>query len=101
MSSGVGHRCGSDPELLWLGRSPAATAPIKPLAWEPPYASGAALKKTKRKKKKCRFWGPTSDLWNQNLHFYKIPGDVPIKVGEVLLYSLVYLFIYLLSFCLF
>ena len=29
--------------LLW--RRPAATAPIRPLAWEPPYAAGAALKR--------------------------------------------------------
>ena len=27
-------------------------APIQPLAWEPPHASGEALKKTKKKKKK-------------------------------------------------
>ena len=25
-----------DPVLLWLWRRPAATAPIQPLAWEPP-----------------------------------------------------------------
>ena len=30
----------------------AATAPIQPLDWEPPYAMGAALKKTKDKNKK-------------------------------------------------
>ena len=47
MSCGVGHRCGSDPALLWLWRSPAATALIHPLAWEPPYAPGAALEKQK------------------------------------------------------
>jgi len=29
---------------LWLWRRPVATAPIGPLAWEPPYATGAALK---------------------------------------------------------
>jgi len=29
-----------------------ATAPIRPLAWEPPYAMGASLEKTKKKKKK-------------------------------------------------
>ena len=50
MSCGVGCRCGSDPELLWLWRRPAAVAPIRPLAWEPPNASGAALKKDKKKK---------------------------------------------------
>ena len=37
-----------DPPLLWLRRRPVATAPIRPLAWEPPYATGAALEKTKR-----------------------------------------------------
>ena len=49
VSSGVGHRCGVDPKLLWLWRRPAATAPIPPLAWEPPYAAGAALKNKKIK----------------------------------------------------
>ena len=29
--------------MLWLW--PAAAAPIQPLAWEPPYGVGAALKK--------------------------------------------------------
>ena len=49
---GVGRRQGSDPALLWLWRRPAATAPIRPLAWELPYAVGVALEKTKRQKKK-------------------------------------------------
>ena len=35
--------------LLWLWHRPAAVALIRPLAWEPPCASGAALKKTKKK----------------------------------------------------
>ena len=35
---------------LWC--RPVATAPIGPLAWEPPYAEGAALEKAKRLKKK-------------------------------------------------
>ena len=39
-----------DPVLLWLWCRPAATAPIRPLAWEPPYAMGAALEKVKRQK---------------------------------------------------
>ena len=33
--------------LLWLWYRLVATAPIRPLAWEPPYATGAALEKTK------------------------------------------------------
>ena len=52
MSCGVCHRHCSDPELLWLWCGLAATAPIRPLAWEPLYAAGAALEKTKRQKKK-------------------------------------------------
>ena len=39
-----------DPALLWLWCRPVATAPIRPLAWEPPYAAGAALEKAKRQK---------------------------------------------------
>ena len=50
MSCGVGCILGSDPVLLWLWYRSAATAPIRPLAWEPPYATGAALEKKKKKK---------------------------------------------------
>ena len=52
MSCGVGRRHGSDPVLQWLWCRPAAVALIKPLAWEPPYAVGVALKKSKAKKRK-------------------------------------------------
>ena len=45
MSCGVGCRCGSDLALLWLWLRLAAVALIGPLAWEPPYALGVALKK--------------------------------------------------------
>ena len=54
MSCGIGHRRGSDLALLWLWCRPAAIAPIEPLAWEPPYAAGVALKGQKKKKKKKR-----------------------------------------------
>ena len=40
-----------DPALLWLWHRPEATAPIGPLAWEPPYAMGVALKRQKTEKK--------------------------------------------------
>ena len=50
MSCGIGHRCGSDPELLWLWCRLGATAPITPLAWEPPYATEMALEKAERQK---------------------------------------------------
>ena len=45
MSYGVGRRHGSDLALLWLWCRLVAIALIQPLAWEPPYAMGAALKK--------------------------------------------------------
>ena len=53
MSCGVGHRRGSDPTWLWLWLWlwPEATAPIRPLAWEPPHATDVALKDKKTKKK--------------------------------------------------
>ena len=50
MSCGVGPRRSLDPELLWLWCRPAAVAPIRPLACKPPYATGGAPEKTKRKK---------------------------------------------------
>ena len=48
VSCGVGCRCGSDPALLWLWRRPVAAALIRPLAWEPPYAAGAAQEMAKQ-----------------------------------------------------
>ena len=51
VSCGVGCRCGLDPPLLWLWCRLAAAALIRPLAWEPPYAVGAALERQKDKKK--------------------------------------------------
>ena len=41
--------CSSDLALLWC--RPVATAPIRPLAWEPPYAVGAAEEIAKRQNK--------------------------------------------------
>ena len=55
MSCGVGHRHGMDPMLLW----PVAPAPVQLLAWEPPRASGVALK---RKKKKIRSEGKNKQV---------------------------------------
>ena len=40
-----------DLALLWLWCRPEAIAPIQPLAWEPPYAAGVALKSKKEKEK--------------------------------------------------
>ena len=41
----IQHCCG-------CGIGQAATAPIPPLAWEPPYAAGASLKETNKQKQK-------------------------------------------------
>ena len=62
VSCGVGGRCSSDPALPWLWCRLEATAPIGLLAWEPPCAEGAALKRQKGKMKKksmassCLWW---------------------------------------------
>ena len=47
VSCGIGHRCSLDPALLW--RRLAAVVLIQTLAWETPYATGAALKSKKIK----------------------------------------------------
>ena len=59
MSCGAGCRRDSDPVVLWLWRGLEATAPIRPLALEPPYAAGAAQEMAKReekRKKKEKFY---------------------------------------------
>ena len=50
MGCSAGHRCGWDLVFLWLWHRPAATAPIGPQAWEPPYATDMALKRQKTNK---------------------------------------------------
>ena len=54
MSCPVGRRYGLDLMLLWLWCRPEAAAPIQPLAREPPYAEGTALKKKKKRQKNNR-----------------------------------------------
>ena len=64
MSCGVVRRCGWDPALLWLWCRQVAIAPTPPLAWDPSYAVGAALKSKKKKKKKKI---PAGDTNNGNI----------------------------------
>ena len=45
-----------DPELLWLGCRPTAAALIRPLAWEFPNATDAAVKRKKKKKLNVWYW---------------------------------------------
>ena len=49
---GIGHRCRSASTLLWLWCGLAATALIRPLAWDLPYAACAAPKRQKQANKK-------------------------------------------------
>ena len=51
MSWGVAHRRDLDLVWLWLWCRLAATALIRPIAWEPPYATSAALKRQNKKQK--------------------------------------------------
>jgi len=82
VSCGIGCRHGSDSEWLWLWLWLEATALIRPLAWEPPYAAGAALEKAKRhththtqkKKKKKEFQGSDRKAVN--------PGWVDLSKGH-------------------
>ena len=48
MTCGVGHRRDLDPALLRLWHRLVATAPLRPLAWEPPRATGVAPEKGKK-----------------------------------------------------
>ena len=52
-----------DPVLLWLWCRLMAAAPIGPLAWEPPYAKGEALKKRRKKRKKKQTVLTSCLLW--------------------------------------
>ena len=69
MSCGVGRRCDLDLVLQWLWRRPASLAPVRPLAWDPPYAVSAALKKTKKKKRrsKCFAYKQMLNAYTPNL----------------------------------
>ena len=80
---GVGQRCSSDLALLWLWRRLVATAPIRPLAWEPPYAPGAALEKAKRQTNKKAVKKPQPGVpvvvqWLTNpTRNHEVAGSVP------------------------
>ena len=77
MSCGVGHRCGSDPTLLWLCHRPVATAPIGPLAWEPPYAMALKWQKTKYKKKKKKKSGFNFAVYQCEKEVSSFPMNTP------------------------
>ena len=70
VSCGVGRRWVSDLALLWLWCRPETVALIRPQAWEPPYASDAALKRQKKRKKTQELTKRTLVLTYQNKKDY-------------------------------
>ena len=75
MSCDVGRRRGSDAKrvAVTLVCRPATTAPIRPLAWEPPYATELALEKAKRQEKKMR--KNTVDIFLNKSHSFREKYD--------------------------
>ena len=57
------HRLGLDLMLLWLWCRLVAVAPFRPLAWEPPYAMGTALKSKNKNKNKKRNILSLKETW--------------------------------------
>ena len=90
VSCGVGCRRGWDPALLWLWRRPAATALMRPLAWESPYVVGAALKRQKEKEKQT-LMGNHCILWHTTF------GNHRYSVTMSIFYVKSYYFVTLLS----
>ena len=73
MSCGAGRKLSSDLVLLWLWCRPEATAPIRLLAWEPPYAAGAVLKKHTKKNLVLSL----QLLWSKLRHEFDLwPGEL-------------------------
>ena len=69
-----------DPALLWLWCRLAAVALIRPLAWEPPYAPGMALKSKKKKRKKENPIAVVPDVaqWLMNpTRNHEVGGSIP------------------------
>ena len=81
MSCGVGRRCSLDPALLWLWCKAVAPALIRLLAWEPPFASGVALKRQKTTTIK-RVIGAGSRLRGRGWGQVGVGGDGPGGAGR-------------------
>ena len=61
-----------EPALLWLRCRPTATAPIQTLAWEPPYAPGAALEKTIQQQQTIYFNSSKQITYILNLIYFLV-----------------------------
>ena len=83
------HQWVKDLALLWLGSRPAAVAPIRPLAWEPLYAAGAALKRKKKKENHQRerfrvLRRSSNHLQGHHSSLSAGPGQLPEALDKVL-----------------
>ena len=87
MSCGVGCRLGSDPSLLWLWRRLAATALIRPLAWETLYAAGAAQEKAKRKKEKSQAPAQARRTWPNGITFRRENEEISGSASRTLFHD--------------
>ena len=92
-SCGIGCRCGTDPMLLWLWHRPAALAPIWPPAWELPYATCAAIKRKKEKRKWLKL-GSLNLRWEwlstQTRNLCNVSGELGRKQRGETLPSFIY-----------
>ena len=59
--------------LLWLWHRPSATALIRSLAWEPPYAEGVALEKDKKDKIYIYVY----------IYIYTYPGSMETNLNSI------------------
>ena len=73
------------PHCCGCGVDPVARAPIQPLAWESPYATGAAqeMAKTKKKKQnKNKNYKTSLSEMKMNLkdhHLYELEGSILLR----------------------
>ena len=71
-----------DLALLWLWHRLAATALIRLLAWEPPYAADAALEKTKNKQTNKQNLNPIKPISRKQRTEEDECADSKIQIGR-------------------
>ena len=90
MNRGVGRCWGWDPVWLWMWHRLVAVVPIRPLAWECPYATDVALKKKKKAKQTAFFnlenkWKLKAQqrIWVRQSSLFLLKG-VLTKIAQVI-----------------
>ena len=74
--------------LLWLWRRPAAVTLICPLAWKPPLAASAAIKRKEKKKRSKKIFLAliSNGIWFQigklcvSLFLFSFPSSLPLFI---------------------